>query len=111
MLVRLFGWPHELLHMLALWLIGRRPEAITQVHVDIPDDLSTRQYIFVAGLPALIFWIAMAASVLLLLNAPDLLQVAVGVVLTAIFSLAALGTVGDLHLIVVRLLEEQQGEP
>ncbi|MBZ0295588.1 MAG: metalloprotease family protein [Anaerolineae bacterium] len=109
-LVQLFGWPHELLHVLALRLIGRKPLAVSQVHVVIPDDLSTKQYIFVAGLPALIFWIGMAVSVLLLLNAPDLIQAVLGVVLTVIFSLAALSTIGDLHLILVRLLEEQQGE-
>ena len=62
-ITRIFGPPHELLHVLAL-LIGRRPTAISWTHVDIPDDLTTRQYVFVAGLPALVFWSATALALL-----------------------------------------------
>lgn len=107
-LLRLFGWPHELLHVLALRLIGRRPRAVTQAHVDIPTDLTTRQFIFVAGLPALVFGVAMAISVGVLLNAQTVIELGLGLVFTALFSLATLGTAGDLHLIVLRLLEDQQ---
>ena len=74
-LVRIFGWPHELLHVLALRLIGRQPRMVQQTHVDIPDDLSTSQFVFVAGLPALTFGLAAAISLQLLFAARDIGQV------------------------------------
>ncbi len=104
LLLRVFGWPHESLHVVALWLIGRRPEAVAARHVDIPADLTTRQYVFVAGFPALVFWAAAAISLRLLLRAPDVLQALLWLALALICTLAAFGTVGDLQLILLRLL-------
>ncbi len=103
-LVRIFGWPHELLHVLALRLIGRRPLRVQQSHVDIPDDLSTSQFVFVAGLPLLVFSVLSTVSVSFLLNAPDLLQIILWLCVTAFFALALMGTLGDLMLILARLL-------
>lgn len=101
----LFGWPHELLHLLALRIIGRRAVSITKTYVDIPEDLSTGEYVFVAGLPALIFWSITAGGVLLLLNAHAPLQFLLGLLVTATATIAAVGTIGDLLLIAARLLE------
>jgi hypothetical protein len=105
-LVRIFGWPHELLHVLALLLIGRRPKALTQTHVDIPDDLSTGQYVFVAGLPALVFWPIAVLCIQGVFNAQGIVALVVWVFLSVIATLAAIGTLGDLYLIVMRLMEE-----
>ena len=104
-LLWLFGWPHEWLHVLALRLIGRRPEAVTQTHVDVPDDLSTREYVFVAGLPALVFWPITVGSGQQLFAAPDLPQFLMWLVVTSIVGLAAVGTLADLYLILMRLLD------
>ncbi len=108
LLLLIFGWPHELLHLLALYLIGRRPEAVTGTHIDLPDDLSTWEYVFVAGLPALIFWTGAILSALALVSSPDLMRLMARLVLTTGFSIAAAGTIGDLYLIAMRLLDEQQ---
>jgi hypothetical protein len=105
--LRVFGWPHELLHVLALLLIGRRPESITRTHVDIPDDLSTAQYVFVAGLPALIFGGGTLIGLMAFLQAPDIGQAALRLVITGIFSIAALGTMGDIALIIQRVMGQQ----
>lgn len=104
--VRVFGWPHELLHVLALLLIGRRPKGLTSTHVDIPSDLSTGEYIFVAGLPALVFWGAASTAALSLFEARDVGQLILRFLLTLAFSIAALGTLGDLHLIITRFLDD-----
>jgi hypothetical protein len=109
-LLNIFGWPHELLHVLALRLIGRRAVAITRTHVDIPDDLSTGQYVFVAGLPALVFWSITAVCLLSLVNAPTIPVFILWAVLTPISMIAAAGTVGDIVLISARLLESQPPE-
>lgn len=103
-LLRILGWPHELLHVLALRLIGRRPVQVQPTHVDIPDDLSTGQYVFVAGLPLLVFSVMSTISLSLLLNAPNLLQVILWLLVTAFFVTALMGTLGDLMLILARLL-------
>lgn len=105
-LYRIFGPPHEALHVLALWLIGRRALKVTTRHVDIPDDLTTGQYVFVAGLPALVFWGVALVGLLMLATAPDLLRAAVGMGLLLVGGLAGFGTLGDIALIVSRL-----GEP
>ncbi len=110
LLYRIFGWPHELLHALALRLIGRRALSITRTHVDIPEDLTTGQYVFVAGLPALVFWGVAAVSLQALLSAQDILQGVFWFVLMSIASLAGFGTLGDIHLIIERLLESRIGE-
>ena len=105
-LYRIFGPPHELLHVLALVLIGRRPKAIGYRHVDIPDDLSRRAYVFVAGLPAVVFWGVTVISALWLASAQDFGTVIVAFVVFSAALLAALGTLGDIQLIVRRLSDE-----
>jgi len=109
-ILRVFGWPHELLHVLALLLIGRRARAISQTHVDIPPDLTTRQYLFVAGLPALIFWLMVAACALMLVQATSVIERVGWLALTLVASLAAAGTLGDIYLIVARLMAERYHE-
>ncbi len=109
-LLQIFGWPHEMLHVLALRLIGRRPEAVRQTHVDIPDDLSTAQYVFVAGLPAMVFGLGVVIGVQMLLSAVTVPQALLGLLIAAFFSLGALGTVGDLLLILDRLVQPRPPE-
>jgi hypothetical protein len=106
-LKQIYGAPHELLHVLALVLIGRRALKYARDHVIIPSDLTTWQYVFVAGLPALVFFGCMAVGALLLLNArtPAQAGVAVAVILAAGFGAA--GTVGDLQLIMLKLSERK----
>jgi len=110
LLYRVFGWPHELLHVLALWLIGRRALSITRTHVDIPEDLTTGQYVFVAGLPALVFWGVAAASLQALASTPDIGRGMVWFAVMSVAALAGFGTLGDIHLIIERLLESRIGE-
>lgn len=105
--LRVFGWPHELLHVLALLLIGRRPESITHTHVDIPNDLSTPQYVFVAGLPALVFGGGALIGLMMFLDAPDIGQAVIRLVITGILAIAALGTMGDIALIIERVTAEK----
>jgi hypothetical protein len=107
LLYRIFGPPHEALHVLALWLIGRRAVAATRRHVDIPDDLSTGQYVFVAGLPALVFWSLTAIGIIGLTSSQSILQVVAAFLLTTVGVGAGLGTLGDIQLIIMRLMEEQ----
>ncbi len=102
-LYRIFGPPHELLHVLALFLIGRRPKAIGYKHVDIPDDLSTRAYVFVAGLPAVVFWGVALVAGIKLANATGIGEVLVTFAVFSIAALAGLGTLGDIQLIIRRL--------
>ena len=102
-LYRIFGPPHELLHVLALFLIGRRPKAISYRHVDIPDDLSTRAYIFVAGLPALVFWGVALVAGIKLANASGIGEVLVAFAVFSVAAMAGLGTVGDIQLIIRRI--------
>jgi hypothetical protein len=111
LLLRIFGWPHEALHVLALWLIGRRAVKMTRTYVDIPDDLSTLQYVFVAGLPALVFFTGLVLSVQVLFSAANLLQAALWFVLSSLFGLAALGTLGDILLILQRLFDDRTPPP
>src|SRR5262245_9801967 len=103
LLLRIFGWPHEALHVLALWIIGRRAVKMTRTYVDIPDDLSTPEYVFVAGLPALVFFVGLGVSVQALFSASSLLQVVLWFSVSSLFGLAALGTLGDVLLIAQRL--------
>lgn len=105
-LTRIFGPPHEALHLLALWLIGRRALAVSWTHVDIPDDLTTRQYVFVAGLPALVFWGATGAALLAAVSAPDVGRLVLALTAALVAGVAAYGTFGDIHLILLRLAEE-----
>jgi hypothetical protein len=103
LLYRLFGPPHEALHVLALWLIGRRPRAVSFRHIDIPDDLSTGQYVFVAGLPALVFWSVALIGALRLATAGNFSDLLLGFAVMSLGGLAGLGTYGDLRLIWRRL--------
>ena len=89
--------------MLALFLIGRRPKAISYRHVDIPDDLGTKAYVFVAGLPALVFWGAALIAGIKLGNANGFGEVVMTFILFSIAVMAGLGTVGDIQLIMRRL--------
>ncbi len=107
LLYRLFGWPHEFLHVLALWLIGRRAVKITRTHVDIPDNLTIGQYVFVAGLPALVFWGIAITCLQAVFSAQSLVQVILWLALTSVAGLAGFGTVGDILLIIERLSANQ----
>lgn len=102
-LYKIFGPPHELLHVLALILIGRRPKAIGYKHLDIPDDLSTRAYVFVAGLPALVFWGAAVVAGIKLGSAGSFGEAVMAFVIFSVFVMAGLGTIGDIQLIIQRL--------
>lgn len=102
-LYRVYGYPHEFLHVLALWLIGRRAVQVTRTHVDIPNDLSMRQFVFVAGMPALVFGAATLACVLMLFSAANVGQAVLWFVAMDLFGLGAAGTVGDLMVIAARL--------
>jgi hypothetical protein len=106
-LKRIYGAPHELLHVLALVLIGRRALHYARDHVIIPPDLTTAQYVFVAGLPALVFFGCTALGMLMLLDArtPAHAGIAVAIILAAGFGAA--GTVGDLQLIMAKLSERK----
>lgn len=103
LLLRIYGPPHELLHLLALWLVGKRARRFTVTHVDLPDDLTTRQYVFVAAFPALIFGLCALLGVAGLLNAATTGQsvLALAAVLGGGFGLA--GTVNDMEQIISRL--------
>jgi hypothetical protein len=110
-LIRIFGPPHESLHVLALRLIGRQPKSKTNTYVDIPDDLTTGQYVFVAGLPAFVFWNMAIIGLLTLVNAPNLPALALGMLLLLVGGLAGFGTLGDLQLIAARITEDQNKPP
>lgn len=105
---RIYGAPHELLHVLALLLIGRRALKYNRQQVVIPSDLTTAQYVFVAGLPALVFFGCLAAGAVWLINVrtPTQAGIAVAVILAAGFGAA--GTIGDLQLIAHRLAGGRQ---
>jgi hypothetical protein len=107
-LMRIFGPPHELLHVLALWLVGQRPRQVTWTHVDLPDTLTMRQYIFVAAFPALVFGGGALLGVLGLVNAATPTQAALGLGAALVFGLGATGTVNDIELILQRL--QQSGD-
>jgi hypothetical protein len=110
-LTRVFGPPHESLHVLALYLIGQRPKSASKTHVDIPDDLTLPQYVFVAGLPAFVFWNMAIAGIIILVNAPNLAGAALGWVLLTVGGMAGFGTIGDLQLIYMRIQEDQNKPP
>lgn len=102
-LARLYGWPHERLHWLALRLLGRRAQAVTATHVDIPADLGRTAFVFVAGLPALVFWPLTGLGAQRLLTAQDPGALLFWLLFTALLLPAAAGTFGDLALIALRL--------
>lgn len=105
-LMRLYGWPHERLHALALRLIGRRAHEIGAAHIDIPADLTTREFVFVAGLPALVFCGATGLGAVLLLDAATGPVTLAGLLLVIGGGPGVFGTLGDLHLIGERLFSE-----
>jgi hypothetical protein len=100
---RIYGAPHELLHVLALMLIGRRALKYTNRQVTIPPDLTTAQYIFVAGLPAIVFFGCLALGAVGLLNARTPGQAGIGVAVILAAGFGAAGTIGDLQLIAMKL--------
>lgn len=105
-LLRIFGPPHEALHVLALLLIGRRAVKFTFRHVDIPTDLTTRQYVFVAGFPALVFCVISGLGVIGVVLAHTWVQTISGFAAALLGTLAFAGTMGDLQLISARLAQE-----
>lgn len=107
-LKRIYAGPHELLHVLALLLIGRKPREVRSDHVIIPPDLTTGQYVFVAGLPALVFFGALGLGAVLLMNARSGSQAGIAVAIILAAGFGAVGTFGDLQLIAARLT---QGRP
>jgi uncharacterized membrane protein SpoIIM required for sporulation len=102
-LMRLLGLPHEALHLVALILIGRRAVRFTLTYVDIPNDLTTRQYVFVAGLPAFVFVLLLVLGIIGLVNAHTSGQVALGLTAVLFGGISAVGTTGDLALVLSRL--------
>lgn len=102
-LERIIATPRELLHALALVLIGRRAGRMVNDHVVIPDDLSTAEFVFVAGLPALVAFGVLVAAVTLLFSThtPREAGVATGVIIAA--GAVAIGTIGDVREIIRRL--------
>src|SRR5829696_6519205 len=107
-LKRIYAAPHELLHVLALLIIRRKPVFVGGDHVIIPSDLTTAQYVFVAGLPALVFFGLTALGAVWLLNAPSASHAgaAMAVILAAGFGAA--GTTGDIQLILARLMQGER---
>lgn len=101
-LKRLYGCPHEFLHVIALLLIGRRPRAVSCEHTDIPDDLTRGQYTFVAAAPALVFGLLFVIGFGLLLRAEWI----VGALLVIVGGFGVGGCMGDMQLILARWLEE-----
>lgn len=104
-LLQIFGPSHEALHLLALLMIGRRAVRFSRQHVDIPDDLTTPQYVFVAGLPAITFILMMAFGVVGIALAQVWTQLALGLVAAVIGVIGIAGTIGDLQLIAARLAQ------
>jgi len=102
-LYKIFGPPHEFLHVVALLLIGRRPKTVGYRHVDIPSDLGKWAYIFVAGLPALVFWGTAIIAGIKLGTSTTFAEVIIAFVIFSVAVLAGLGTVGDIQLIIRRL--------
>ena len=101
-LAQLYGWPHEMLHVLALAADRPRAQAVAHTHVDIPADLGRGEFVFVAGLPALVFWPLTGIAAQQLLAAQGLGAALFWLVCAALPcpSLpAAAGTLGDLMLI------------
>lgn len=107
---RLYAFPHEGLHVLALWLIGRKPERIGRMHVDIPHGLPKWQYIFVAGLPSGVFLIIWAVGIIGLLRAGDFLQIALALLASLFGAFGVAGGMGDLQLIWLRFISIDKDE-
>lgn len=106
-LTRILGFPHELLHLLALRVIGRRAVSWTRTHVDIPDDLTDNQYVFVAGLPALVFVILALLGMYAVATAQTYPQSILAIVVMVFGTLSLSGTAGDLQLIADRFASKK----
>ncbi|MFQ3567903.1 MAG: hypothetical protein SNJ59_13005 [Aggregatilineales bacterium] len=106
LLLRIFGPPHEALHWLALRLIGRRPARVTGRHIDLPPDLTTRQYIFVAGLPAFVFLLIGALGLLGAILSATVVQATLGLLAAGLGMIGLASSAGDLQLIAERLASE-----
>jgi VIT1/CCC1 family predicted Fe2+/Mn2+ transporter len=102
-LLRLYALPHEGLHLLALLLIRRRAVSATRAHVDIPDDLTTGQYVFVAALPSIVFLLIAAAGIALAFLASGVAQFLLGIAIALIGLVGVAGGAGDWALIAERL--------
>jgi len=109
-LKKIYGAPHELLHVLALMLIGRRALKFANDHVIVPSDLTTGQYVFVAALPAIVFWGCTFLGALFLLRASSPGQAGIGVAIILAAGFGAAGTVGDLQLIWLKLSQQNKRE-
>jgi hypothetical protein len=107
-LKRIYAAPHELLHVLALLIIGRKPVFVGGDHVIIPGDLTTAQYVFVAGLPALVFFGLTALGAVWLLNAPSPSHAGIAAAIILAAGFGAAGTMGDLQLIMARLMQGER---
>lgn len=110
-LLRIFGPPHELLHLVALWLVGRHPRQVARTHIDISDNLTTRQYVFVAALPALVFGAGALLGVVGLANAATLGQAALGFGAALVFGVGVAGSVNDIQKILLRLQQSGDDSP
>ncbi len=102
-LTQILGLPHELLHLFGLLLIGRRAVGWTRTHVDLPPDLTDRQYVLVAGLPAFVFGFLALLGVYGLANARSYAEAIPAIIVMLFGSLSFSGTAGDLQLIADRL--------
>lgn len=102
-LTQILGFPHELLHLFGLLLIGRRAVGWTRTHVDLPPDLTDRQYVIVAGMPALVFGLLAVIGAYGLANAHSYAEAIPAIVVLLFGSLSFSGTAGDLQLIADRL--------
>ena len=54
LVVIVLAWPHEMLHVLALRLIGKQPEKVGATYVLSPEGLTLDEIIFVNALPVLV---------------------------------------------------------
>ena len=111
LIIRIFGLPHEALHLLGLLLIGRRAVRWTRTQVEIPGDLSIRDYVIVAGLPALVFGLITVIGVYLLLNASSYDRAILAFIVIFVGGLAFAGTSGDLQLITKRMENSNRPQP
>ena len=105
---RVYSTPHELLHVLALALIRRKPLKVATDHVVIPDDLTVGQYVFVAGLPALVFFGCLVFGAVGLIDAKTVNQAGIAAAVIIASAPAVAGTYGDLQLIMLKLAQQNR---
>lgn len=95
-LLWLYGWPHEALHVIALWLLGKQPRHVTRTGVDLPPGLSRGQFTFVALMPGFIFLVLAAVGLNSLLNATTPAGWIIGILVTLVGMVGVAGAVGDI---------------